>query len=120
MRSFSVVAALFFLLASRALAFTLSVGKVDLAVADILAIPDSPVKQACAAQCTQADQALRACNDDASCLCGPNTVSPLQACEQCMFTELIRTNKPLPDFRAGSTPVLAGMHSRFVVLSTIF
>ena len=43
-----------------------------------------------------------------ACLCSNGTVSALVTCEQCMLTELINKNEPMPDPRAGSTPALAG------------
>ncbi|KAF8154061.1 hypothetical protein B0H34DRAFT_720131 [Crassisporium funariophilum] len=94
------------LLAGRVLAFNITVGNKILNPAQILAIPDSPVKTACSADCNVAQSKLTACNDDATCLCNADTVSSLLTCETCMFHFLIATNKPAPDFRAGSNPVL--------------
>jgi hypothetical protein len=52
---------------------------------------------------------LQTCGDDNdSCLCGNDTATVIQACEQCMFSELIAENQRMPDPRAGSTPGLAG------------
>ncbi|KAF8645608.1 hypothetical protein AX16_007690 [Volvariella volvacea WC 439] len=82
------------------------VGETNLTVTDIVNIPDSPVKTACTNACSDTTSRVQACNSDPQCLCRNDTVSSLLACEQCMFTNLIDTFKPMPDFRAGSTPVL--------------
>ncbi|TFK69819.1 hypothetical protein BDN72DRAFT_796211 [Pluteus cervinus] len=103
-----IPALFFFVLAGRVLAFdTLTVGNNNLALSEIVDIPDSPLKTLCSANCTDTTSRIQACNGDATCLCRADTVAALQSCEQCMFTELVLTNKPMPDFRAGSTPVLS-------------
>jgi hypothetical protein len=95
------------LLASQALAvFNITVGKTNLITSQILDIPDSAVTQACTSNCSIATSSLASCQDDASCLCGPATVDSLVDCETCMLHYLIATNKPAPDFRAGSNPVV--------------
>ena len=96
-----------FVLASRVLSFTITVGTRNLTTADILNIPDNVVKSACTSQCTTANSQIQACGDDASCLCKNETVSSLLTCEQCMFTKLIEVNQRL-DFRVGSNVVLSG------------
>jgi len=94
-------------LAGRVLSFNITVGTMNLTISQILDIPDSPVKTACDGNCSIAQDTLQKCNDDTTCLCQNDTVAALLTCEQCMFTTLINTNKPKPDFRAGSTPVLS-------------
>jgi len=96
----------FSFLAVRALAFNITVGSQILSPSDILDIPDSPVKTACNTNCSDTSSKFTACNDDANCLCGSDTVASLLACETCMFQFLINVNQPAPDFRAGSNPVL--------------
>ncbi|KAF8627582.1 hypothetical protein AX17_006155 [Amanita inopinata Kibby_2008] len=96
-----------FLLAGRVLAnFNITVGTQQLPVAEILAIPDSPVKSACTANCTAAETSMESCNDDSACLCRVDTVADLLACEQCMYNFLVEKFQRAPDFRAGSQPVL--------------
>ncbi|ESK93634.1 hypothetical protein Moror_1532 [Moniliophthora roreri MCA 2997] len=41
-------------------------------------------------------------------LCDDSTAASLLACQQCMYEALIKANKPLPDPKAGSTPLLQG------------
>ncbi|CAA7261926.1 unnamed protein product [Cyclocybe aegerita] len=97
-----VVLAFFTVLAGRVLAFNITVGTRNLGANEILAIPDSPVKTACASICTPASTAIAACNDDTACLCRTDTVTAFVNCETCMLHNLINTNKPAPDIRAGS------------------
>ncbi|KAG6853217.1 hypothetical protein C0991_006120 [Blastosporella zonata] len=94
-------------LASRALAFTISVNNVNLTTSQLLSVPDSVVSTTCATNCTSASSALQACNDDANCLCRADTVVSLLNCEQCMFTKLVEINQKM-DFRVGSQAVLSG------------
>ncbi|KDR74161.1 hypothetical protein GALMADRAFT_251050 [Galerina marginata CBS 339.88] len=86
--------------------FNITVNKQTLFATDILAIPDSDVVQACTANCTAASTALAGCQDNVTCLCSADTVNPLVSCENCMLHFLIAKNKPMPDFRAGSNPVV--------------
>ncbi|KAK1232164.1 hypothetical protein PQX77_004712 [Marasmius sp. AFHP31] len=60
----------------------------------------------CETNCIEIKNTLAGTNGDAKQLCTNTTVKRLQECEQCMFTQLIAANKPMPDVRAGSTPVL--------------
>ncbi|KAG6916539.1 hypothetical protein DXG01_006422 [Tephrocybe rancida] len=94
-------------LASRALAFTVTVNGMNLTTSQLLSVPDSVVKIACATKCTAASSALQDCNDNASCLCRADTVASLLDCEQCMFTKLVQINQKM-DFRVGSQAVLSG------------
>ncbi|KAG5646157.1 hypothetical protein DXG03_004210 [Asterophora parasitica] len=96
---------LIFALASQAFAFNITVNKRELTPAQILNVPDSVVKTACATNCTAASALIEACNDDAACLCRDDTVSALFQCEQCMFTKVVEANLQL-DFRVGSAVVL--------------
>ncbi|GLB44126.1 putative P-loop containing nucleoside triphosphate hydrolase protein [Lyophyllum shimeji] len=105
---FSLVSfVLIFALASRAFAFNITVGKQNLTTAQILDVPDSVVKTACATNCTAATSLIQACNNDSACLCKSDTVAALLNCEQCMFTKLVEINQKM-DFRVGSGSVLAG------------
>ncbi|KAF5376095.1 hypothetical protein D9615_007757 [Tricholomella constricta] len=97
---------LIFALASRAFAFNVTVNNRNLTTTQILNIPDSVVKTACATKCTNASQLIQSCNDDTACLCRADTVSALLQCEQCMFNKLVEVNKPM-DFRVGSQSVLS-------------
>ncbi|TFK37661.1 hypothetical protein BDQ12DRAFT_632279 [Crucibulum laeve] len=99
--------ALFCALAGRVLAFNITVGTRNLAATQLLDIPDSPVKTACNTNITAANQKIQACNDDTPCLCTNDTAAALLDAETCMFHFLINTKSQAPDFRAGSTPVLA-------------
>ncbi|KAL4259279.1 Extracellular membrane protein CFEM domain-containing protein [Pleurotus pulmonarius] len=93
-------------LAGRALAaFNITVGTTELATKDIIA-PSTAIPGLCSQNCTVAQNMLIGCADDASCLCGTDTLGNLTQCEQCIFTELIRENKPMADFRAGSNVLL--------------
>ncbi|RDB23510.1 hypothetical protein Hypma_009236 [Hypsizygus marmoreus] len=93
-------------LASRVLAFSITVGSRNLTTTQILNVTDSVVTTACATNCTTASTQIQACNDDATCLCRADTVAALLTCEQCMFNKLVEVNKPM-DFRVGSQPVLS-------------
>ncbi|KIM41649.1 hypothetical protein M413DRAFT_135615 [Hebeloma cylindrosporum] len=93
-------------LASQVLAFNITLGDKTFAAAQLVDIPDSPVKAACSAICSSTTATLTACNDDATCLCQADTVASLLSCETCMFHNLIATNKPAPDVRAGSNVAL--------------
>ncbi|KAH8822769.1 hypothetical protein DL96DRAFT_1559595 [Flagelloscypha sp. PMI_526] len=118
---FARVAALFLFvaLAGRVLAqtaapanssFILTVGKVNITTAQILAI--NPVPSAltsCKAPCDEASGKFSSCGNDASCICANTTADSLQKCEQCMFTFQIQNNLPNTDFRIGSTPVLGAL-----------
>ncbi|KAL4063982.1 hypothetical protein V8B97DRAFT_2011248 [Scleroderma yunnanense] len=46
------------------------------------------------------------CNGDDLCLCGPETVTAITACQQCMFNDLISTLSQSTDPRAGSATAL--------------
>ncbi|KAJ8076857.1 hypothetical protein PM082_001280 [Marasmius tenuissimus] len=74
----------------------------------LLDFPFTETISPCAANCTQIKNDLAATNANATQLCTNTTVQKLQECEQCMFTQLIAANKPMPDVRAGSTPILGG------------
>ncbi|PPQ90296.1 hypothetical protein CVT25_013121 [Psilocybe cyanescens] len=97
------------LFASQVLAaFNVTSGKSVLTTDQMLAIPDSPVKTACASTCNVATTNLANCNDDVTCLCSNATVDSFVGCESCMLNYLITVNKPAPDPRAGSNPVVTG------------
>lgn len=63
----------------------------------------------CSTNCTSAQAQLTACGNDFTCLCRQDTFQALLDCQQCMFTSLIAANKPMPDPRAGSNPLLGRM-----------
>jgi len=110
MRSFFAFA-LFIALAGRALALDIQFAVGDLAIipaSQLLDIPDGQLKTDCQPSCDPATQAIQGCGDtDDACLCSNATVTAIVVCEQCMLTELINTNKKMPDPRAGSNPALA-------------
>ncbi|KAF8064109.1 P-loop containing nucleoside triphosphate hydrolase protein [Lyophyllum atratum] len=97
---------LIFALVSRGMAFNITVGKQVLTTSQMLDVPKSVVKTACATNCTTASSLLQSCSDDARCLCKTETVAALLNCEQCMFTKLVEVNQKL-DFRVGSASVLS-------------
>ncbi|KAG5636988.1 hypothetical protein H0H81_006194 [Sphagnurus paluster] len=109
---------LVFALASRALAFNITVGEKTLTTAQILNVPDSVVKTTCATTCNNANQLIQACNDDAACLCRDDTVNALFNCEQCMFTKLVEENLQL-DFRVGSAAVLSAYSGQCKAVANI-
>jgi len=97
------------LFASQVLAFNITVGTPgqNLTMTEILDIPPSPVTTACNATCSVASSNIANCNDDATCLCSSTTADSIVDCENCMFHFLIAQNERMPDFRAGSNPVVA-------------
>ncbi|KIK54596.1 hypothetical protein GYMLUDRAFT_264499 [Collybiopsis luxurians FD-317 M1] len=102
----------FVLLASQVSAFTFNVSfgtPAEPLTADKL-LPTAFPKpiDGCQSNCSSTQTALAACNNDAGCLCAGPLVAQLLNCEQCMFQSLINANAPLPDPKAGSTPMLAG------------
>jgi len=108
MRSF-LTFALFLALAGRAMALNIVFGGAfgNITASQVLAIPDGQLKTDCQSSCDPATQAIQTCGDtNDSCLCGNATISAIVTCEQCMFTELINKNQPMPDPRAGSSPAL--------------
>jgi hypothetical protein len=62
----------------------------------------------CAQNCTATQSILSQTQGDPVQLCNNQTVKAFMACEQCMFNGIIAANKPMPDPRAGSTPVIQG------------
>ncbi|KAM5530852.1 hypothetical protein V8D89_015496 [Ganoderma adspersum] len=60
----------------------------------------------CAGNCTMAQNVVDACNGDNACLCNGTTTTPIVACEQCMFTQLIAQNRRPTDDLAGQTSSL--------------
>ncbi|KAF9000180.1 hypothetical protein BDZ89DRAFT_1147390 [Hymenopellis radicata] len=93
-------------LASQALAFNITLGTQVLQSTEILNFTPSGAIEACANNCTMAQNVLTGCADVGSCLCSDNTATWLLNCQQCMFTQLIASNQPMPDVRAGSQPLL--------------
>ncbi|KAF5326078.1 hypothetical protein D9611_000904 [Ephemerocybe angulata] len=108
MQSLFFLFALFTALANQVLAFEIAVGNKVFKTTELFAIPESPVKTACAANCTDATTKIAACNDDTPCLCRAETFNAMLSCETCMFNYLIAKNKPMPDPRAGSNVVVGG------------
>jgi len=101
------VAFFFFAIAGRALAFNITVGNMLLQSNQILDFNfNVPPMTECNGNCTSAQTQIAGCADE-SCFCRSDIVASLRSCEQCMYASLIAANKPKPDIRAGSTPVLA-------------
>jgi len=109
MRSFFAFT-LFVALAGRAMALNIVFGGAlgNITASQILAIPDGQLTTDCQSSCDPATQAIQSCGDtNDACLCSNATISALVTCEQCMFTELINNNQPMPDPRAGSSPAIS-------------
>ncbi|KAF8895000.1 hypothetical protein CPB84DRAFT_1816015 [Gymnopilus junonius] len=89
------------------LAFNITVGDPpqNLTITEILDIPAAQVQ--CNATCSVASSNIANCNDDATCLCSSATADSIVNCENCMLHFLIAQNERMPDFRAGSNPVVA-------------
>ncbi|PPQ98653.1 hypothetical protein CVT24_004151 [Panaeolus cyanescens] len=104
--------ALFSTLISNVFAFNVTVGDRTLDVSQILTIPDSRVKTACAANCTDTTNRITACASNPQCLCTVETVTSLHSCETCMLHFLINTNTQAPDFRAGSNVIMGAYAGR--------
>ncbi|KAJ4500651.1 hypothetical protein C8R41DRAFT_810463 [Lentinula lateritia] len=111
MLALSSASYLLMLLASQVTAFTFNVSvpfpPQTLSAAQLLPNFTGAIAN-CAANCSNVQTELSGCQDDASCLCATQLVSDLRNCEQCMYESLIAANAPLPDPKAGSTPVLVG------------
>jgi len=108
MRTFFACTLFVMALAGRAIALNIVFGGAlgNLTASQI--IPTSQVTAACQGSCNPATQAILVCGDtNDACLCSTATVSSIVACEQCMFSDLIARNAPIPDPRVGSTPLLA-------------
>jgi hypothetical protein len=92
-------------LASRALALNIVFGgRVgNLTASKFLDIPNSNVRQDCAASCDPAVSSVQGCGDtNDACLCSNGTISAVRTCQQCLFTSTISRNIPMVDARAGS------------------
>jgi len=89
-------------------AFNVTLGSSVLSSTQILSgLPSSNAAvAACSTQCNQAQTDITACNNDPSCLCTNATAGALLTCQQCMFTNLINMNKPAPEARVGSNPLV--------------
>jgi len=104
-----ISAALLTVLAGRALAFNVTVGKATVQAPDVLTFTSNSVISGCDAGCATARSAIQACGlNDTACYCAPTLAGLLSTCEQCMFTALVDANKPAPDPLAGSNVVLSG------------
>jgi len=106
-----VSAALLTALAGRALAFNVTIGKALFQATEVLNFTFTPLIQPCFDQCNQVVSTIDSCasgTNSTACYCDSNLTTPLQTCEQCMFTILVDNNKPQPDVRAGANQVLAG------------
>ncbi|KAF7370806.1 hypothetical protein MSAN_00714100 [Mycena sanguinolenta] len=81
-----------------------------------------PVISSCAPSCTNASTAINSCFtnsiNDTACYCTPALTGALQTCEECMFTALVRANKPAPTPLAGSNQVLGGWTANCVNATT--
>ncbi|KAF9005252.1 hypothetical protein BDQ17DRAFT_1541215 [Cyathus striatus] len=97
-----------FALAGRVLSLNITVNNKNYTSIEILAFDASLIPGDCNGQVSAANSTLSACNEDTLCLCKSETFQPLLDAETCMFNALIAENKPMPDFRVGSNPVLAG------------
>ncbi|KAL4077631.1 hypothetical protein J3A83DRAFT_4368962 [Scleroderma citrinum] len=95
-------------LAGQAHSLTIDVdGSVGTISADnFLNVADARLLSDCQSQCTSATSAIQNCNGDDLCLCGPETVTAITACQQCMFNDLISTLSQSTDPRAGSATAL--------------
>ncbi|KAK7045640.1 hypothetical protein VNI00_007473 [Paramarasmius palmivorus] len=62
----------------------------------------------CSTNCTSARGTIDQAGGSLTTLCSNETAKALLDCQQCLYTALIKANKPLPDLRAGSTPLLQG------------
>ncbi|KAJ8502821.1 hypothetical protein ONZ45_g11398 [Pleurotus djamor] len=95
--------ALVLALAGRALAvFNVTYGEKDLTISELI---PTVIGDDCPDLCNTAKGNMQGCNDDANCLCRRDTLDAFTACEQCLFNEVIRTNKPVDPF-IGSSPLL--------------
>ena len=68
--------------------------------------------------CEARSTVTQSCGSNDTCVC----TSPAQAvlaCEQCMFTELIKENRPMPDVLAGNQVVLTSTCTRFLSATAI-
>ncbi|KAJ2920990.1 hypothetical protein H1R20_g16107, partial [Candolleomyces eurysporus] len=108
MNSLFFVLSLLFAFASQALAFEIAVGDAIFKTSEILAIPESPVKTACSANCTIASQRITECNDDRTCLCRTDVYASVLGCQTCQLHYLIATNTRAPDPRVGSNVLMMG------------
>jgi len=72
-------------------------------------LPPGDLQTTCQDKCNPAIASFQACGDSNNivCLCTNATMQQFYDCQQCMFTKLIQLNKPMPDPRAGSTPLMA-------------
>jgi len=122
---FSKLISAFFLtaLAGRALAqtpatnFTVSIGPHANIVIPANKVLDfdvsaTPIFSSCVTNCTAASNAINSCFtnsiNETSCYCDATLAQYLGSCEECMFTALVRANKPAPTPLAGSNQVLGG------------
>jgi hypothetical protein len=99
-----------FTLASRAFALNIVLGGTlgNITASQLLTIPDGPLKTACEPTCGRAIVAIETCGDsDDVCLCHTQSTALILSCEQCMFNELISTNQPNPNPKAGSAAILS-------------
>ena len=99
----------------------------NVTASQILQIPQGPYTEPCATLCdaasasitvreaypyrliNRADVRLQACTDtDDACLCTPALGAQLQACEQCMYEQVLLRNIKVPDIRVGSNAVMSG------------
>ncbi|KAJ7584908.1 hypothetical protein C8J56DRAFT_949335 [Mycena floridula] len=103
----AIFTAVFFFLAGQALAFNITVGTTLLQANDILGFNFNVAPMTgCNDLCTTAKSNIAVCTED-TCFCRTDTVASLLTCEQCMYNALVAANKPMPDMRAGSNPVMA-------------
>jgi hypothetical protein len=96
-------------LAGRVLSFNITVNNKNYTTAEILNLDASLIPGNCQQNVTIANEALGKCGEEEfSCLCSIDTFQHVLDAELCMFLALIKDNKPMPDPRVGSNPVLSG------------
>lgn len=103
---FKLLVAVLFVLASRALAFNITLGQV-FESKDILNIPANLVPQQCQGQLQTAQKGVADCNDETVCLCKDDVVKNIQTAQQCMFEDIVRRNIKPADPRVGSNPLMS-------------
>ncbi|KIP09410.1 hypothetical protein PHLGIDRAFT_34440 [Phlebiopsis gigantea 11061_1 CR5-6] len=103
----SIYIAFFALLAGRVYSLNITVpGMGNLTQTQFLKLSDATLISVCGQTCTGADTIIAACGTDEGCVCANATAQAVYNCEQCVFTELIKENRPMPDVLSGNQVVL--------------
>ncbi|GJE88960.1 hypothetical protein PsYK624_050480 [Phanerochaete sordida] len=115
MQLFAIYTALFALLAGRVLALDALSLNISIMAGGLTVIPasqflntkDATLLSDCNSSCGPAQTTITACTDeDTACLCSNTTVAAVYSCEECMFTQLIKDNRAMPDVLAGNQVAL--------------